>query len=101
MVNTAQRRRGDFGILMWSTLQERITMSDRNIHLIQNPAALQGNVKEKEGQATNNPELESEGKAIDLAISNSLFLAPRQELLEMKAELKRETEEGVAKPRKA
>jgi len=60
-----------------------------------------GNVKEKEGQATNNPDLDSEGTAVDLAISSSLFLAPRQELLEKEAELKRETEEEAAKSKAA
>jgi hypothetical protein len=60
-----------------------------------------GNVKEKEGQATNNPDLDSEGKAVNLAISSSLFLAPRQELLEKEAEVKRETEEEAAKSKAA
>ena len=74
---------------------------DRSIHLIPNPADPQGNVNEKESQAPNNDELESEVKAVDLAISNSLFLAPRKELLRTEAELKRETGEGAAKPKKA
>lgn len=69
-------------------------MSDRSIHLMPKPAA-------PEGQAANNAESESEVKAVDLAISSSLFLAPRQELLKTEAEVKREMEEGAAKPKKA
>ncbi len=58
-----------------------------------------GNVKEKEGQGTNDPELEAEGEAIDSAISGSLFLASRQDLLKKEAELKEEKEERGAKPK--
>jgi hypothetical protein len=44
--------------------------------------------------------LESEERAENLAISNSLILAPRHELLRTEAGLKREAEEaiGTAKP---
>jgi hypothetical protein len=47
-----------------------------------------GNIKEKESHATNDPELQAEGEAIDSAISSGLFLAPRHELLKKEAELK-------------
>ena len=52
-----------------------------------------GKGREKADQATNEPALAAEGKAEDLALSNSLFLASRYELLKTEAELKRETEE--------
>jgi len=53
--------------------------------------------KERADQASNDPVLETEGKAEDLAISTSLFLAPRGELLKVEAELKREKEDAEQK----
>ena len=49
-------------------------------------------------QATNDPALESEERAQDLAISNSLILAPRHELLRTEAGLEREAAEESGKP---
>jgi hypothetical protein len=48
--------------------------------------------KKRADQATNDPALEAESKAEELAISTSLFLAPRQELLKIEAELKQQKE---------
>jgi hypothetical protein len=92
---------GDFGILNVAHAQERTTMSDRSSQRKPTPAAPQamGNIKEKKGQGTNDPELQAEGEAIDSAISSSLFLAPRQELLKKEAELKEEKEERGVKPK--
>jgi hypothetical protein len=72
-------------------------MSDRSSQRKLTPDVLQamGNVKEKKGRGTNDPELQAEGEAIDSAISSGLFLAPRQELLKKEAELKDEKEGGV------
>jgi hypothetical protein len=53
---------------------------------------------ENPNQATNDPTLESEERAQDLAISNSLILAPRHELLRMELELERKVEEKIGKP---
>jgi hypothetical protein len=53
---------------------------------------------ENPNQATNDPTLESEERAQDLAISNSLILAPRHELLRTEAELERKVEEKIGKP---
>ena len=49
-------------------------------------------------QATNDPALEPEERAQDLAISNSLILAPRHELLRTEAGLEREAAEEIGKP---
>ena len=57
-----------------------------------------GNVNEKAGRDTNDPELQAEGEAIDSAISSGLFLAPRHELLKKEAELQEEKEELGVKP---
>jgi hypothetical protein len=48
-------------------------------------------------RAKNDLALESEERAQDLAISNSLILAPRHELLRTEAGLKREAEEVAHK----
>jgi hypothetical protein len=53
--------------------------------------------KERADQASTDPALESEGKAEDLAISTSLFLAPRRELLKVEADLKTEKEDAEQK----
>lgn len=73
-------------------------MSDRRIHLIPPPTdpEAMGNIEEKKAQGTNDTELQAEGEAVDLAISSSLFLAPRQELLDKEAELKEDKEGGEA-----
>jgi hypothetical protein len=78
-------------------------MSDRSSQRKPVPAAPEaiGKAKEKEGQGTNDPELEAESEAIDSAISSGLFLAPRKELLKKEAELKEEKEEGGVKPKEA
>jgi len=44
--------------------------------------------KDETTGATSDPELEAETKAEDIAVSNSLFLAPRKELLAEEAKLK-------------
>jgi hypothetical protein len=56
-----------------------------------------GNPTETEVRATDNLDLENEAKAVDVAISSSLFLASRQELLEKEAELKQEADEKAGK----
>jgi hypothetical protein len=56
-----------------------------------------GDAKERADQAPDDPALESEGKAEDLAISTSLFLAPRQELLKVEEELKQEKKDAEQK----
>jgi hypothetical protein len=77
-------------------------MSDRSSQRKLTPDVFQaGNVREKAGRDTNDPELHAEGEAIDSAISSGLFLAPRKELLEKEAELKEEKEEGGVKPKEA
>jgi hypothetical protein len=53
---------------------------------------------ENPNQAANDPALEAEERAQDLAISNSLVLAPRHELLRAEAGIKREAEEAIGKP---
>ena len=75
-------------------------MSDRSNQPVPTPAALEAKSNAKEKDGANDPELEAESEAIDTAISSGLFLAPRQELLKTEAELKKETEEGSAKPKK-
>lgn len=76
-------------------------MSDRSSQRkpIPSDPEANGNVQEKEGQGTNDTELQAEGEAIDSAISSGLFLAPRQELLKKEAELKEEKEERGVKPK--
>lgn len=75
-------------------------MSDRSSQRKPTPDAPQamGNIKENEGQATNDSEFQAEGEAIDAAILSGLFLAPRHELLKNEAELKEEKEAGGVKP---
>jgi hypothetical protein len=48
--------------------------------------------------ASENPTLDPEERAQDLAISNSLILAPRHELMRMELELERKVEEKIGKP---
>lgn len=78
-------------------------MSDRSSQRKLPPDVPQamGNVNEKAGRDTNDPELQAEGEAIDSAISSGLFLASRRELLNKEAELKDEKEEGGVKPRES
>jgi hypothetical protein len=79
-------------------------MSDRSNHPIPPNSSASETIdkaKEKEAQGKNDPELEPEGEAIDTAISGSLFLASRQELLEKEAELKKENEERNVRRKKA
>jgi hypothetical protein len=52
---------------------------------------------ESSNHAVNDAALESEERAANLAISNSLILAPRHELLRTEAGLKREAEEAIGK----